>query len=529
MSRRVTSRLFRASIVLPALTLPAPHAVADPPAQPGAALRDAVAVAAPDLQLMVAIDNARASKGTPLGAAVAGIAQQILAQGRAEKAWAEFAQSLGWTTEQAFDELFGTRVMLVVRGLREPEPQWALLGDVSAATERRLRERLGVAPRNLVRGHAVMAVERGEYELTSERAGDRAVLLFAPAKQPSLLDDLLPLLGRQGDAGLLGNRPNPPGPDRLAPPRVVLTFRAPDDPRNTVGIVGEASATAFRARVVAEGPQAECSAIPPFPLTAEAAWRRLVTDETLCALAIVQGPPGAPRADPSLAMWVQGRILELGSGREDLAGRNCALVLRRGVEAVFSIAAAVELTDVRAAAAAGDAKMGRLLIGLGVEGQDFGGIAPEAERRASLGAASLGAMRAIQGPTVRWSFPSDLPEPGARGAHSGWWVVGSEGAAYGDLRESLTLSPAHGANLAVSRGLIRPAAILEAVGGFNLPLPRVAGALARIEAIEWTMRREGDERMGGEMVVRVVAPPGPAGGGDLGVPAPDPAVASEPR
>lgn len=510
MSRLVTSRLLRAPLLCAALTLPACPARADRAPDAEWALRDAVDGAARDPHLLVVIDNARGAKGTPMGAAIAGIADQILAQGRAERAWADFAQRLGWTTAQAFDEIFGTRVMLVMRGLDQPEPQWALLGDVSAEAERRLRERLDVAPRNLVRGHAVMSVERGEYELTSERAGDRAVLLFAPAVQPSLLDDLLPLLGKDGGGRLLMGREKP-GADAAAPPRLLLTFRAPDNPRNTVGLVGVATAAEFRGRIIVEGPQAQCAGVVPPPYAAEAAWRRLITDDTLCAVSLAQGAPGAPRADPSLPMWAEGRVIDFAPEHSGLIGRNVALVLRRGAEAVFSVAGAAELTDARAAAPLGDALMARMLQGLGVEGQDFGGVAPEADRVSSLGVASIGTMRAIQGATVRWSFLVAPGQPGAAASRGGWWVAGSEGSAYVDLRKSLTDPAPHDPDAPISRGLIRPSAMLDAIGGFNLPLPRVAGAVAPIETVEWWMRREADERMSGEMLVRVAAPAVPSG------------------
>jgi hypothetical protein len=89
------------------------------------------------------------------------------------RSWSHFASTLGWEERQAFGALFGGASALVFiehhdgdapidrRDRQRPEV-WALIGEASEATEARVREKLELAVRATIAGHAVLAIENGE-------------------------------------------------------------------------------------------------------------------------------------------------------------------------------------------------------------------------------------------------------------------------------------------------------------------------------------------------------------------------------
>ncbi|MBX9736182.1 MAG: hypothetical protein K2X32_04585, partial [Phycisphaerales bacterium] len=89
------------------------------------------------------------------------------------RSWSHFASTLGWEERQAFDALFGGGSALVFiehhdgdapidrRDRARPEV-WALIGEASEATEARVRQKLELAVRATIAGHAVLAIEDGE-------------------------------------------------------------------------------------------------------------------------------------------------------------------------------------------------------------------------------------------------------------------------------------------------------------------------------------------------------------------------------
>lgn len=141
----------------------------------------------------------------PVTLAIAGALATYSPQSLA--AWAAFSQQLGWTGAEAADRLVGgSAVLLWRRGEGERPAAWAVVTQISADTDRRLRERLRVVPRTIVRGRPVLAVEGGDLLFASgperDDASGRGVLAcLLPREDDGLLDRLAPVLG--GEAGRL--------------------------------------------------------------------------------------------------------------------------------------------------------------------------------------------------------------------------------------------------------------------------------------------------------------------------------------
>lgn len=176
---------------------------------------DAVAGLPDDLDMIVVIDRAADLRKSPVGVGALRFLDEAGTLTDVTKAWAALADQLGWSEAEAFDRLLGTRVVLASRATGEADRRWAMLSDVSADTDRRLRERLIVSPRGISQGHQILSVENGEFELVTHRmsqaklatqkAGaqadnERFMLVFGPTGRGELLDELLGTLTKGGSA-----------------------------------------------------------------------------------------------------------------------------------------------------------------------------------------------------------------------------------------------------------------------------------------------------------------------------------------
>lgn len=162
---------------------------------------DAAAMMPADSDLVLVVDNGRELRQTALGGALRGMFGIGGAMEGAGGPWRGLAAQLGYEELDAFDRLLGHRVVLVARGIAEPETaRWALVSRVSSDTSRRIRERLAISPRVIGKGQQIFALEQGRYELTLVApqvrrlnvADDRSVtLILAPTGRSELLDQVL--------------------------------------------------------------------------------------------------------------------------------------------------------------------------------------------------------------------------------------------------------------------------------------------------------------------------------------------------
>lgn len=223
--RRAGRRWFAALIVL--LASPWADARLQAPSPEGE-MRRLDAVLPAGVEVVVTLRGAAEVRRTPAGRAVEAMLADSGKLEESVRAWKGLAESLGWSPAQAFDELLGRRVTIAARGLGGGElADWALIGEVSRATEDRLRLRLRPAPRAIVAGLTVLAVEEGAFELTicshggcaglagDEGSPDGATFMLAPAGPSVLFDELVPVLARGIGGG--GGRDAAPQPAPRTP------------------------------------------------------------------------------------------------------------------------------------------------------------------------------------------------------------------------------------------------------------------------------------------------------------------------
>lgn len=104
--------------------------------------------------------------------------------GETARRWKDVAAKLGWSQAESVSNLLGGTSAIIWCPDAEPDGQnvanrpgppsmlWAVIADVSAATEQRLRERLEAAPKTIVGGRPVLSVDAGHF------------LMFVRKKQP---------------------------------------------------------------------------------------------------------------------------------------------------------------------------------------------------------------------------------------------------------------------------------------------------------------------------------------------------------
>jgi hypothetical protein len=162
-----------------------------------------------DYEAVFVVSDAARQRQSPAGRTLGRMLEESSLMPDTVRAWRGLAAVLDWTGEQAFDELLGRKVTIVMRGLGGDRPvDWAVLTEVTSEAERRLRQRLRAAPRGSLLGLTVLAVEDGKYELAVGRPlpagpGDDAeattTVLLAPGGGSGLFTQLAPsLISRSG-------------------------------------------------------------------------------------------------------------------------------------------------------------------------------------------------------------------------------------------------------------------------------------------------------------------------------------------
>ncbi|MFG0326229.1 MAG: hypothetical protein ACF8SC_03050, partial [Phycisphaerales bacterium JB037] len=147
-------------------------------------------------EVVIVIDDADdLRRGVAGRAAIELFARSAGAVEPLERAWRDLAEQLALEDDRAFDELLGRRVAILVDGLEEPEPQWAIIALVPRSTKHRVITRLDAKPRRLSQQVQVLGLEGGRLELAvlpgDDRDGTRQIVL-AP-RGADLIDRLIAL------------------------------------------------------------------------------------------------------------------------------------------------------------------------------------------------------------------------------------------------------------------------------------------------------------------------------------------------
>lgn len=423
-----------------------------------------------DIDLAVIVDHAANLRASPVGASAIRLLDDAGALKDLQAAWTALAQQLGWGTGEAFDRLLGRRVVLVSKAIPgTSERRWAILSDVTPDTEARLRERLEAAPRAVDKGHQILSLEKGQYELTAHRRtpavpgakGDagEVTLVFGPAGRAELFDQMVgvlaggapaPLAGhdvhaqaaRLGDAeALVAASFEPPRPHDADAPGEPTAPHAPAAavrPRWTDFVVlaggrddsalraspGAAPGTAWRSRVILRDASRR-DELASVSTSSDAAFRALSEGSLL---AVVQNAPLPVALGPVAPLDSVLGWLPLPDRAKALTGDGQALALRAaGPDGAELVAGTVALRTpaTRALAEVLDPAIARGVktfeerLGVATPSPpDFGGIAPAAARVVDITAAPTGPLSILSSRplVVAWAYPPLAGADAADGA-----------------------------------------------------------------------------------------------------------------
>jgi hypothetical protein len=399
--------------------------------------------------------------------------------------WSDLAQAMGLSSERAFDAVLGDRVVLAIRRTDSPLPDWTIQTSVSAKTEQLLRKRLKVAPRTIVAGQTLYAVERGALELTVARAAEgsaSARVVLAPAGS-RLFEDIV--RGRAKDAPSVVDTPmgrtifDAPSGD------VFVLARLRERADAWAALVGRVDDDSFVADVRGSlshdnHEHAACSGWTSDQAGALANGALVaVFDSRASALAEVGDVLGEALPKQLLAIF---------KDNEALTGREAMLIVTND-EGAPAVVSAVELNNMEQGARLGDDAMDQILEMAGLTPRRFEGVAPLATRRVEQGPISLG-----------WAFVPVADDADTRA----WWIYSTDSSQLDAARAAFVLASPDPEGLRAA-AFVRPAEFIGALTRLGAPIPSAIDAFARVESIEWVESHAPEKVLDARLVVRFVA------------------------
>lgn len=495
------------------------------------------------VEAVVLIESGAKQAGSEPGRALAAAVREARSFADLVKAWDGLARTLEWTGDRTFEALLGRRAALAMSGL-ETRFQWVLTSAIDAAASQRLRDRLKPAPRGLVAGRVVLAVEDGGYELAltpgpADMPG-AVTLVLAPARHSGLFDQVVRAATGGGEPLLAGS------PAFAAAANVgvgdVFILHHRDLLAGRKDPLRRAHYLLASARLNKSGWSATLRASPGVLMDREktrnvAPWpgpvmERLSQGAVLLALGL--GPAEATRV---LRLDALAEALKRDTALSGLLAQRWMLGVWTGLcgdpgaHGAMTVAVAVDTPDVPALAVEGDRVMTLLTPLLTAAppapgDTGFGGMFPSAVRTArSPRRVSEGADAPVR--ALSWGYPpSPVPMPPGSdaGADPGWWVVsltvdGGACAPLGGGETSLRwvrdLSSALRANPAVpgdkgflSMGLVRPGELAALLRASGLDDTGALAPLRWLRSISWKTWPAGEFIEGG-IEVEVAENPGP--------------------
>jgi len=420
-----------------------------------------------DAELALVIENASELRKTALAAAAGGLFDAGGPLSESRTAWRALSAELGWTEEETFDRLLGRRVVLIAKGIDDPDTAtWVLMSQVSLETDRRLKEKLKAAPRGIAQGQQMLAIEGGRYELTSHRQGgkgrqaagdDRSVtVLLAPAGRARLLDGMLEqLVGGKALPRLLRDEEVHAEASKLGKPEILLLARLggrlgepaagaaawPDfmvlsASRGVGGAGGAAQWTVHVAlRERARQKQLLAAGISSDSVFRELSPSSLLTVVQMAPLATIFGRT-LPFDDPLTNLPWPARAADLFTGRQIIRVTS-ALGDGPAPKPGLACTLAMETTDGARLATVLDPSIGTFFAEVErAAGQrddmtprfpEFAGFAPQAPRILGVEIGRAGSVVGVTGSglTVAWAFPSTGEGTDA------WWALAMSGSGEG--------------------------------------------------------------------------------------------------
>ena len=108
---------------------------------------------------------------------------------------------LGMGEEETFDAVFGSHIALLTRDTNPVgRPSgWTLVCDIDSRTGRILRKELRAAPRTIIKGVPVLAIEDGRFEMAVLSRDGRDRVLLAPQRSMGFLREIATALATGAD------------------------------------------------------------------------------------------------------------------------------------------------------------------------------------------------------------------------------------------------------------------------------------------------------------------------------------------
>jgi len=494
------------------------------------------------------VRDAALLRKTPTGRAIHDLLSSAGLLGETRVSWDALATALGWTRDQAFDQLLGGQLMIVVSGVpgtpgaHEPV-RWALLARVTEATDGRLIEKLAAAPRGAVAGHQLLSVEHGKYELAVHRpragAQGERVFVLGPRGRPELFDRLLRALADTPEPGEIPISATAAAAslDQLGEGNAIILVRvepshagegkAAIDPwaaHAALALKTDDAGVSLRC-VVSDPTAAELLDIgaggPAIDLDAAFAGALVVMAEHPATKASLE--PGSPLATVLAAVRMPEPL------QRALASGQMIVVQPSPAPPGVAAGVAIRLHDPLGAAPAADAFMAgivRLIEGEhrpegAAPGMDFAGVAPRAVR--TLPVAAWSAFPEFDWPElwVSWAFaPADDAGGGQKHAdpinpaapEPGWWVMAASGGkpdesgagpglAVDIIAQLRAAAPTNEPGRVLSQAVIRPAALARAVWPTVPDLGNWREVLGRVALVRWRFDAAGGGRITGTLRV----------------------------
>ncbi len=459
---------------------------------------DAARLVPDDVDVFIVLEDAKALRRGEMGPAASALIERVFAGGETEAAWTALADRLGWDRDEAFDRLLGHRVAFVAR-LGDDGATWALLSEVSLDTEKRLRERLDVAPRAIVAGHTVLSVERGAYELTAERRAKHATLIFAPTARNALFDELIPQL-EKGAKRALHDADAFRRLREIGAGQALLYMRPPDKDGWT-GLVARRMGMTIHADLAGGAPaEAACDVRP---------WRvegmRAAAKDAIfwCVERAASETITAPRMTTLFSGLPIARLHERAT--ETVGEFMTVWVAPTKGGGLPSVAAGLELLNLECAPATADGLMADLLDSVGMPGMNFTGVPPEAVRRVDLAHAPMIHDSGLwkTGPELRWTFADASDDAPARS----WWVMGLEAPGFEMALDALSREADDGeARSWLSVGAARPALALKTLQAAGLKPEGPALAASLVRELAWGVEVVDGQRLRGILRAELLCP-----------------------
>jgi len=472
-----------------------------------------------DVDVAVVARDLSQLRAMPMGEGAAELFSAVVmlggaTQGETLTAWRALSNQLGFKSERdAFDALLGERFVYASRERVDGASDWIVFSRITPKIDRLVRQRLDVSPREIKNERVLMSLEGGKYRLASslDKRDGRSWLMLAPVSRDGLFNEIVNL-DRAAPRATLAGSPAIETMRTLGPGGLAAYFQL--DKEGTGGwiaAVGEARGRSIRVRLKADS-GAPTPAIEPWS-TAKfdelrdgalyAHIERLPTRDEAQALDAEKG---------EVSIWTGLRnIFELprralGAELDLILGNRLAIVMLPREGGGVSLGVGLEASDVRALATPGDAAMRPIVDTLrGVYGAEeasfeFVGTLPRALRRITLRSPIRDKPLPPFGTelSVTWSFRE---APGV--APAGWWIVGSDMAAFD--RAAAALSEQGAPEDEGERGMwlsvleAHPRAMLEALREGGVAPPPAARGLSMVESV-WLRLRASEEEAAGNVI-----------------------------